>query len=629
MARKIRSQVRSPTPPGDAVIKVTDRIDSSQQPLSERQKKLRDRAYQLFEHFRDELRDAHEEMRRARRMRQLNQDEQSRTSPLSNTLNSCIDHVIADQVDNMPEALLYAEREETAKSAEEMSDIVSYVLYHAGWPGKYLSILEDVVVTGTGIAEVLWDEDAEDGDGMVNVLSWHPEDFYPDPMYENLQDGRACFKATHTTVAWVEEHYPHAVGYVSEDKYTRDNEERINNRAADGDLKTTLIEFWYRRYDHEKRKYRVHMAQLAGGALLYSTELGFGGADEDEYKEGVYAHGLYPFTMYKYRQVWRKPFGTGLVHDNLSTQHAIDRYQKYLDDNARQSSIQRHFIRRGSGINADVVADLNNTIIEWDGNDIREVLQTVQAAPLNSQVYQMLTYMSDTMKQDCGQNQFARGEGGMGVTAATAIQALQESGGKTSRWHLEGLKDAFREMIEQVLWVLSEYIDPSRRFRIVGGWDSTGNMDGRSITLQAPRYEGDALLKPAYSVRVQVQRNNPLQMQADNEYLLQVAQMCAQYGSPMPPSAIVNLMQGYRNKQSVLKAVTASDQMTKQLNALQAQVEQLSGQLEQQKAANKGLIEGMQNQGGGAIMAAQNKPNQLDLSGLMAADNEVGIAREA
>ncbi|MFR5796270.1 MAG: hypothetical protein ACLUI3_12480 [Christensenellales bacterium] len=87
------------------------------------------------------------------------------------------------------------------------------------------------------------------------------------------------------------------------------------------------------------------MALFAGRALLYSSETGYGN-EEGAYDEGVYAHGQYPFVLYKYRDVWRKPFGTGMVYDYRDSQEAIDRYYKYLDDNARESSVQRHFIRK-------------------------------------------------------------------------------------------------------------------------------------------------------------------------------------------------------------------------------------------------------------------------------------------
>lgn len=291
-----------------------------EQPLSAREKELVHRAYALFDFFYDKLREDHEQMRLARAMRQRRHEEQSATSPSSNTLNSCVDNMIADQTDNMPEAVMVPEREETAASAEEMSDVVSFVLYHAGWPGKYQALMEDAVVTGTGVAQVYWDDDMEEGEGMVNVLAWHPEDFYPDPMYENIQDGRGCFKVTHTTVAWVQEHYPQARGYIGSDPYAMQGEGALLE-APDGDEKTTLIEFWYKRYDARRRRTHVHMAQMAGHALLYSTETGFG-TEESGYQDGVYAHGQYPFILYKYRDVWKKPFGTGLIHDYAGTQQA-------------------------------------------------------------------------------------------------------------------------------------------------------------------------------------------------------------------------------------------------------------------------------------------------------------------
>ena len=522
------------------------------QQLSPQERELLSRGYALFEFFREQLEEEHRQMRQARSMRQLQHENRSRTSPALSTLNSCIDNVVADQIDSMPQALMIPEREETLKSAEEMGDVVSYALYHAGWPGKYQRIIEDAVVTGTGVAQVFWDDALEDGEGMVSVLSWHPEDFYPDPMYEDIQDGRACFKATHTTVAWVEAHYPHARGFVSTDEYARRDDLTICD-APDGDGKTTLIEFWYKQYDAGTRKTSVHMAQMAGGALLCSTQTGYG-LDGETYDRGVYAHGLYPFTLYRYRDVWRRPFGTGLVHDYKDTQEAIDRYARYIDDNARESSVQRHFIRRGSGVNADEVADMRRTVIEWDGSDIREVLQTVQTQPLNGQVYQMMQYMADTMKQDCGQNQFTRGEGGMNVTAGTAINALQQAGSKIARWHTERFKDSFREMVEMILWVLSEYMEPGRTLRIVGG-DGARDRLIELITPETAGEKGGAVPRPAYTVRVQVQRGNPDQIAQDNEFILQAVKICAEAGTPLPAEEVIRLLEGHRIKESVLQAV--------------------------------------------------------------------------
>ena len=398
-------------------------------------------------------------------------------------------------------------------------------------------------------------------------------------MYEDIQDGLGVFMATQTTVAWVEEHYPYVRGYVQGSQRGVQFEVSPTD-APDGDVRTTVLEFWYKRYDAKKRKNRVHMAQLAGGALLFSTETGYGiEGGRDEYREGVYAHGQYPFTLFRYRDVFRKPFGTGIIHDYKDTQHAIDRYQKYIDDNARESAIQRHFIRRGSGVNPEDLTNYGKRVIEWEGADIREVIHTIQASPLNNQVFQTMQYLVDTMKQDSGQNQFNRGEGGLGVTAASAIQSLIEAGGKITRWHTETFKDSFREMVEQVIWVLSEYMPADRKLRIVGGWDNTENMEGRFIELTAPKYEGDEMLRPAYFVRVQVQKNNPLQNQAHNEFVQNVAQVCAQFGNPLPPEIVVRLMRDVPNKTAILKAINESGTMHQQLAQLQAQLEDAQNQI--------------------------------------------------
>ena len=199
----------------------------------------------------------------------------------------------------------------------------------------------------------------------------------------------------------------------------------------------------------------------------------------------------------------------------------------------------------------------------------------MQAQPLSGQVYEMMTYLADSMKQDCGQNQFTRGEAGLGVTAASAIEALQNAGNKITRWHTEIFKDAFREMVEQIIWVLSEYLEPGRTLRIVGGWDSTGRMLDRLVTLIAPGAEGAGLMRPAYAVRVQVQKNNPLQIQADNEFLQQVVEVCAKAGQPMPPETVVRLMEGYRTKNSVLAALEENSRTAQLIAQLQAENEAL------------------------------------------------------
>ena len=252
----------------------------------------------------------------------------------------------------------------------------------------------------------------------------------------------------------------------------------------------------------------------------------------------------------------------------------------------------------------------------------------MQASPLNNQVYQIMNHHIDSMKQDCGQNQFTRGEGGLGVTAATAIQALQEAGGKITRWHTEMFKSSFRDVVIQIMWIMSEYMGPDRKLMIVGGWDSTGNMEKKLVQVMTPPTEGDAMKRPAYSVRVQVQRNNPLQIQADNEFLQQVAQVCYQAGQPLPPEMVVRLMEGYRTKASVLKLVQENSQTKAYIAQLEAQLKTTQAQLAAQKQANAGYKQMAQTSGGGAMIAAQQEPPNVNYKKLVQTGNEAEVGEE-
>lgn len=86
---------------------------------------------------------------------------------------------------------------------------------------------------------------------------------------------------------------------------------------------------------------------------------------------------------------------------------------------------------------------------------------------------------------------------------------------------------------------------------------------------------------------------------------MQAAQVCAQAGAPLPPETVISLMEGYRTKSSVLKAVRANSQIQQQMQQMQAQIQQLTAQLEQQKKANAGYLKALSTPGGGAAQQEQ------------------------
>lgn len=62
-----------------------------------------------------------------------------------------------------------------------MTDVVSFVLYQAKFDETYATLMEDAAVTGTGVAQVFWDDDLDGGEGMASVMAWHPGGFLSRP----------------------------------------------------------------------------------------------------------------------------------------------------------------------------------------------------------------------------------------------------------------------------------------------------------------------------------------------------------------------------------------------------------------------------------------------------------------
>ena len=119
------------------------------QPLSERQQRVRDEGLALFEEFRQAHREVHDRARACRRLRTLRDDVLPQAALRLATLNSTVDNVVADQLDAMPEPLMLPERPELQRSADLLTDVIGYALYHSAFDEQYARLMEDCAVAGT------------------------------------------------------------------------------------------------------------------------------------------------------------------------------------------------------------------------------------------------------------------------------------------------------------------------------------------------------------------------------------------------------------------------------------------------------------------------------------------------
>lgn len=578
----------------------------TEQPLSQEERALVEEAYANLEVFQQGCREAHDRAKENRKiilMDDPKQDEmkgpnKKKTIQLQ-TLKSTFNCIVADQMDNMPDAQLSAERAELIPVVDDMNDAVRYIFAHNRYEEIHRARVEDFVGVGTAITQICWDQTMDGGKGNIALIRWPVEAFLWDPLYENIQDARACIKVSWHPLSWYAAHYPDKAQYIQNESGSHENvgmtDAQMAKYGQDEEL-AMLMEYWYRRFDANTNKYSINVAYFAGGALL-------------EHAEDVFAHGMYPFVLDVFARIEGSPVGIGQVDEMAPTMRYINRYMSYIDMNLRMSSKGRLLLRRGSNIDKDALADWSRDVIEGDRVNPEDV-HWLQNQPFTGMVVQQLMQLQSDIKQDSGQNQMTRGETAGGITAASAISALQEAGGKITRLRTSVLNQGYARIVEQVMWLMHQFYDANRRLMISGRVTEVDASPEHLFGAAGKEYPA-----PPYSVQVQVSRRNPLRIQAQNDLFLQAYSMSAQSGANFPLTTLFQLL-NVDGKDKIMPVLMENDKTTQLIQNLQQQIEQLTmaGQQQQQQMAMMQQTIMKQNQ----ALTRGGEPVQFDQSALNA-----------
>lgn len=554
----------------------------SEQPLKEKERALLEEVYATLDVFEQACRPYHKEAKVCRSILRLQdpyQDDENEKHPTLqlNTLKSSFANSIADQMQNMPEARLLPETEETSEAATDLQDITNFIVYTQN---DYESIhrrrTEDFYGTGTSITQIVWDETMNYGKGEIAIIRWPIESFLWDPQAENIQDGRANIKVSWHPLSWYAAHYPEESQYIHGEKGQHEDIGRPDSQQDEhGDEdRAMLIEYWYRRFDAKKKKYTINVAYCAGGALL-------------EHQEDVFAHGKYPFVVDVFDTIEGVPVGDGIVSEFVPTMRYINRYAKYIDVNLRMSSKARMLVRRNTGIDKEALTDWNTDIIEGDTVVQGEDWNWLQNAPFNGMIAQQMLQFQSDLKQDSGTNQYTRGENISNYLSGKAVVALQEAGSKIAQMRTDTLNAGFKEIIKQVLWLMAQFYTNDRVMMITG---RDGNH--KQVVMNMARFFGlrspGVVPVPHYAVQVEINKRNPAQIEARNQMYMQAYTMAAQAQQFFPLSALFRLM-NFDGRDRVLPVVEENERYQEQMQQLAQQNQELMAQMEQMTKENQSL----------------------------------------
>lgn len=502
--------------------------------------------------------------------------------PTSAWLFNCIANKHADAMDNFPTANVLPREEGDKGEAEMLSSIIPVILDQCEFEQVYSDVWDYKLKAGTGIYGVFWDKSKLNGLGDITIRKVDAINLFWESGITDIQRSRNLFHVELCDNDMLASVYPQLDGKLG--GATMDISKYIYDDSVDTTNKSVVVDWYYKKLQGGRTV--LHYCKFVGDTVLFATE------NEQEYMDrGWYDHGLYPFVFDPLFAVEGTPCGFGYIDVGKSAQEYIDRGNQAIMQNMLTNSKPRHFIRNDGAVNEEEYADLTKDFIHVDGQLGQDSIMPVKPNPLNSIYVTILNNKIDELKETTGNRDISTGGTTSGVTAASAIAAMQEAGSKLSRDNAKASYRAFRKICLMVIELIRQFYDLPRCFRIIGenGMQRFAQYSNAGIRPQMQGIEMGVDMGyrlPLFDIEISAQKQSPYSKMSQNEMALQF--YAAGFFNPqMADQALACLdMMDFDRKQFVINKISQNGGMYQQMLMMQQQMLQMAQVIDAQNGTN-------------------------------------------
>lgn len=526
----------------------------------------------------------------------------------SGHLFNAIQYKHADFMDNFPHINILPREESDENEAKVLSDIIPCVLDNTDFKNVYSRNTYVKLKNGCCCYGVFWDDEKDFARGDVSVklvqldrLAWQPN-------ITNIQDSRCVFYDYFMEYEDFVKTYGERKGIRTQAEYDKKEDDRYDDSQ---NRQVVICDCYYKVRDG-KGKQTLHFIKFSGSEILSESE------GKEEYKNGFYEHGKYPFVIDVLHPLTGDITGIGIIELGKNQQAYIDKLDQLISEAALYSARPRFFVKEGmAGVNKSQFLDLSIPLVEVSAGSLDEnVIRKIDPVSLPGFISDHRKTKIEELKEVLGNRDFAQGGTSGGVTAASAITALQNSGDKLSRDMINQSYAAISDVVMLVIELIRQYYNEERTFRITGDDESVSyirysnenikNKKMGSLSQKAIEFlkgfgfdvDSEAGRSAKFDVTLSVEKNNPYQRGQHNQLILTLYQM----GVLNPQNAQLG---------SFIISNLSFDGKDKILEELRAASENMQTQMMQQAAAGAGADE---------MIAV---PTQEDTGGALAAEDEL------
>lgn len=478
----------------------------------------------------------------------------------------------ADAMESFPTPNFLPREESDRQEARMLKAIVPCILEQNQFEKTYCDAMWQKMKTGTGAYKIVWDTRLHNGLGDIRVERVNLLNLYWQPGITDIQQSRYFFQTEMVEKEVLKQRYPHLEGGL------RSTGAFSSRFLYDDPVSTadyaTVIEVYY--HTHQAGRQVLHYCKFVGDQVLFATEndrephVGPDGNTTAPLAEtGLYDHGKFPYVLDPLFPVEGSPCGYGYVDLCRNPQTEIDLMKTSFVKNAMVGAIPRYLVRENGSVKAEDLLDLSRPLVAVSGSLDEMAFRRIEHTSLDGNYLNLLQQDINELRETSGNTETSTGSVSSGVTAASAIAALQEASGKGSRDSTRASYRAFSQIVELCVELIRQFYSLPRQFRIAGEQGGYRYISYTNAGLRPQKQvflgQDMGLRKPVFDIRISAQRKNVFSTVSQNELALQLFKLG--FFNPQladQAAACLELME-FEGKDAMLQKLQGNGQLLEKL----------------------------------------------------------------
>ena len=425
----------------------------------------------------------------------------------------------ADAVAAFPEPAIRPREPDDRSEAAMLTSIVPVILEQNDFEETYSDSCWTKMKQGTLAWGVFWDSSKLNGLGDVSIREIDLLNLFWEPGVTDIQKSKNLFYAELVDNDVLKQRYPQVGDTLRSDntfvsKYKTDDQVDTTNKSL-------VVDWYYKKIENGKSV--LHFCKFVGETVLSATE------NDPNMQSGLYEDGDYPFVIDALFPVKGSIAGYGYIDIGKSAQEQIDLLNQAILKNSVMASTPRWFIRSDGSINEKEYADWRKPFVHANGNIGQDSVMPITVSPLSANYINVIQNKIEELKWTTGNTDVNNGSVSSGVTAASAIAALQEASGRSSKDATRSAYRAYARLIRMVIERIRQFYDLPRKFRIRGqlGTEEYVVYSNQNLKQQELLGLGGDVTwrKPVFDIEVSAQKSSEYTRLSQNELALQFYQL--------------------------------------------------------------------------------------------------------